>query len=128
MRMIRAAILAMLLASSATAMPICGNGLRVTCVVDGDTVWIEREKIRLLGIDTPELSQPQCAQEALQAMEARDRLAQILDGRVTIEREGQDKYGRTLARLHTPDGEAGDILVREGFARAWTGRREPWCR
>lgn len=126
--MIRAAIFAMLLASSATAMPICGKGLRVNCVVDGDTVWIEREKIRLLGIDTPELSQPQCVQEALWAAESRDRLAQILDSRVTIEREGQDRYGRTLARLYTPNGEAGDILVKEGFARAWTGRREPWCR
>ena len=126
--MIRAAIFAMLLASSATAMPICGKGLRVNCVVDGDTVWIEREKIRLLGIDTPELSQPQCVQEALWAAESRDRLAQILDSRVTIEREGQDRYGRMLARLYTPNGEAGDILVKEGFARAWTGRREPWCR
>lgn len=65
------------MAFPATALPICGNGLRVTCVVDGDPVWIEREKIRLLGIDAPELSPPRCGQEALWAAEARDRLARF---------------------------------------------------
>lgn len=34
--------------------PICGGGLRVTCVVDGDTFWLNRQKIRIADIDTPD--------------------------------------------------------------------------
>lgn len=95
---------------------------RVTCVVDGDTVWIEREKIRLLDIDAPEM-EGRCPAERALAVRSRDRLIVLLRGReVTIAREGRDKYGRTLARL----GNVGEQLVREGLARRW-GDRRGWC-
>jgi micrococcal nuclease len=95
---------------------------RVTCVVDGDTVWIEREKIRLLDIDAPEM-EGRCPAERALAVRSRDRLIVLLRGReVTIAREGLDKYGRTLARLD----DVGDQLVREGLARRW-GDRRGWC-
>lgn len=69
---------------------------RVTCVVDMDTVWIEREKIRLLDINAPEI-----------ARRTRDRLVELLrERRVTIRREGVDRYGRALARL----GDVGEVL------------------
>ena len=39
----------------------------------------------------------------------------------------QDRYGRKL-RIVTRGGESlGEMLVAEGLAREWTGRREPWC-
>ncbi len=43
--------------------PRCGGGARVTCIVDGDTVWYRGEKIRIADIDTPETSRPGCARE-----------------------------------------------------------------
>lgn len=43
--------------------PICGDGPRVTCVVDGDTFWHQGVKIRIADIDTPELSPPRCEAE-----------------------------------------------------------------
>lgn len=95
---------------------------RVTCVVDGDTVWIAREKIRLLDIDAPEMN-GSCPAESALARQARDRLVVLLQqADVTIEREGRDRYGRTLARL----GDVGEQLVREGLARRW-GDRRGWC-
>lgn len=110
------------------AMALCGAGPRITCVVDGDTVWIAREKIRLEGIDAPEVSEPHCSSELARGQAAKRRLAEILADHVTIERNGTDRYGRTLARLRLPDGRtAGEILVGEGLARHWTGRRESWC-
>ena len=48
-------LLAVSLATPVMAMDFCVGSHRVTCVVDGDTVWIEREKIRLSGIDAPEV-------------------------------------------------------------------------
>lgn len=95
---------------------------RVTCVVDGDTVWIAGEKIRLLDIDAPEMK-GKCAAESALAIRSRDRLVTLLRARrVTIAREGQDRYGRTLARL----GDVGLQLVREGLAKRW-GDRRGWC-
>lgn len=35
----------------ALAIGMCGSGKRVTCVVDGDTIWLRGEKIRLQGFD-----------------------------------------------------------------------------
>ena len=39
----------------------------------------------------------------------------------------EDRYGRKL-RIVTRGGRSlGDVLVEEGLARTWTGRRLPWC-
>ena len=108
-------------------MPICGGGRRISCVVDGDTFWVAGEKVRLQGIDAPEVNGA-CAYERELAQEATRRLSEILsDDSFSLERSGKDRYGRTLARVDTQKGEAGDIFVREGLARPWKGRRENWC-
>jgi len=100
---------------------------RVTCVVDGDTVWIAREKIRIADIDAPEMK-GKCPAESARARQARDRLVALLrEGGVTIARQGQDRYGRTLAHLANHQGGIGAQLVSEGLARRW-GDRRGWCR
>lgn len=107
-------------------MPVCAERRR-NCVVDGDTLWLDGEKIRLEAIDAPEI-RGQCRSEAELASAATRRLSELLSGSdLTVERKGRDRYGRTLARIHVRQGEAGAVLVREGLARAWMGRREGWC-
>lgn len=69
---------ALLFASPATAhgYPICDSSPRITCVVDGDTVWFEGVKYRFADIDTPEKGAlAECMQEGLWAFEATKRLA-----------------------------------------------------
>ena len=110
---------------SALALALCPPppAIRHTCVVDGDTVWIEGEKIRLAGIDAPEIN-GRCEYERNLARQARDRLVSLLNSRtIVIERTGTDRYGRTLAYV----SGAGEVLVQEGLAKRWRGRREPWC-
>lgn len=108
-------------------MPVCGAARRVSCVVDGDTFWLSGEKVRLEGIDAPEI-EGACAYERNLAQRAKVRLSEILSNReIRLSRSGSDRYGRTLARAETPSGEAGAILVSEGLARPWAGRRQPWC-
>lgn len=127
------AIVAMLAISgsaAATEFPICGSGPRINCVVDGDTVWHEGIKYRFPEIDTPEKGQlAECMQEGLQAIEATKRLAEILSTHeFTIEPEGKDRYGRVLARFVIGNTTAGEMLVAEGLAMPWTGRRyDGWC-
>jgi endonuclease YncB( thermonuclease family) len=113
--------------ASARQMPICGEGYRVNCVVDGDTIWIDREKIRIETFDAPEVH-GKCSYETDLAARATKRLQALLsEHRMTIARHGNDIYGRTLARISTDAGEVGGILASEGLARRWTGHREPWC-
>ena len=127
------AVFGVLLAAPAQSLtaefPICGSGKRVTCIVDGDTLWFEGVKYRLEEIDTPEKGGlAQCMQEGLQAIEATKRLAEIMSTHeFTIETSGHDRYGRVLARFLIGDTTAGEILIAEGLARPWAGHREDWC-
>lgn len=39
----------------------------------------------------------------------------------------KDRYGRYLRKVDRNSQSLGDILVREGLARPWPGRRRSWC-
>lgn len=110
--------------------PICGGGLRVTCVVDGDTFWLNRQKIRIADIDTPELSPPRCEAERIKGEAAKQRLAELLNAGafslVAGDRD-QDQYGRKLRTVTRAGVSIGNMLIAEGLARRWDGGRHPWC-
>lgn len=100
-------------------------------VWDGDSLRLgmtqEAEAIRIFNIDAPEI-EGECAYESDLAQRSKHRLAELLQGqRVEILRQGTDRYGRTLAAITVNGVDAGDLLVSEGLARTWSGRREPWC-
>lgn len=102
---------------------------RFTCVVDGDTLWYQGTKIRLLGIDAPEI-EGRCANERHLARAATLELTRLLGtGLTRIAYDGPDRYGRTLARLWVREGEVGPAMLAAGLAEPF-GRRGPslWCR
>ncbi len=108
-------------------MPICGSGKRVTCVVDGDTIWYRGEKIRLEGFNAPE-TQGLCARESELARRATLRLRAVLSSEpFSVTRNGKDRYGRTLATIRNSQGDVGNVLIAEGLAHEWRGRKENWC-
>jgi hypothetical protein len=108
-------------------MTICIGPIRHNCVVDGDTVWVDGEKIRLQSMDAPEID-GRCSYERDLAQRATRRLSAILSSSpFSVSRSGKDRYGRTLAAIYNSNGEVGAMMVREGLARIWRGRREPWC-
>ena len=105
--------------------------VRKTCVVDGDTFWLDGVKIRIADIDTPEISEPKCDSEYDLGMKATYRLRDLLnEGPFELSSIGnrdEDKYGRKLRIVVRHGRSLGDQLVSEGLARTWSGRREPWC-
>jgi micrococcal nuclease len=103
-------------------------------VVDGDTLDIDGERIRIANIDAPEIGHPQCDAEKRLGEVAKRRLKDLLaNGRIEVVRgdpaDGRmkDRYGRTLAIILVDGQDVGVVLVGEGLAREWRGRREPWC-
>lgn len=112
------------------AFSICGNGQRITCVVDGDTFWFRGEKIRIADIDTPELSPPRCERERERGLAAKQRLLDILNsGPLSFKTTArdEDRFGRKLRIVYRERRSVGDILVAEGLARKWQGSRRSWC-
>ena len=108
----------------------CGEGARITCVVDGDTFWFRGEKIRIADINTPELSEPGCAQEAQLGEKAAHRLTELLNQRPFVLEAGarnRDRYGRSLRTVTRGGRSLGGQLVAEGLAEPWRGRRSDWC-
>ncbi len=110
----------------------CAGGPRVSCVVDGDTLWLAGTKIRLADINTPETTHSGCVAERALGEVATRRLIDLLNGgpvvfRRTAGERDEDRYGRKL-RVALRDGESlGEILVAEGLAEHWSGRRRDWC-
>jgi endonuclease YncB( thermonuclease family) len=112
-------------------LKLCGDGRRFNCVVDGDTLWLRGNKIRVADIDTPEIDSPQCDYEYDLGMHATDRFRQLLnEGPFSVERisdHDTDQFGRQLRVITRKGKSIGGMLVNEGLARTWAGRREPWC-
>lgn len=110
---------------------MCGRD-RYTCIVDGDTIWLDGVNLRLESYDTPEPYDQICGGQAEVALAKRAsaRLLALLNGNAfTVETGGIDGTGkRTLATIRIGGTDVGDILIAEGLARRWPNGDEFWCR
>lgn len=108
----------------------CHTGGGTNCVVDGDTLWLGGEKIRVADIDAPETHPPRCAEEARLGQAATRRLRDLLNtGAVSLQPIDRDvdRFGRKLRVVLVDGRSVGDRLVGEGLARRYEGARRAWC-
>ncbi len=105
--------------SSSTTAATAGREVIVTHVTDGDTFRAGDERIRIIGIDTPEVAQrPECFGE--EATAALERLMPVgTEVRLVGDVEPTDRYDRSLAYVHraSDDLDVGRALLAEGAAR-----------
>jgi micrococcal nuclease len=124
------------LAAAGSGLPSCGKEPRrrptsegvVVRVVDGDTIHVRvdgrREKVRYIGVDTPESKRPstpvECFARAAAAFNA--RLVAGRRVRLRTDVEPRDRYGRLLAYVYRRDTGlfVNAELVRQGFATILT--------
>lgn len=83
-------------------------------VVDGDTVAIGGKRLRLRGIDAPEM-------DTKAGVRSRDALIALIGQEpVRVVPYGTDRYGRTLVDAFRADGQnLATLLRRSGHARRW---------
>jgi len=112
---------------------------KILRVVDGDTVdvdidlgfgvWMHKERVRMMGIDTPESRTRDRVEKAF-GLASKDRLKELLPVGSThvlkteIDRSGEDKkgkFGRILGDFLVDAGRCTDILIEEGHAVAYFG-------
>lgn len=112
--------------------------VKVLRVVDGDTVdvdidlgfgvWLHKERVRIMGIDTPE-SRTRDKVEKKFGLAAKNRLKELL-GKTTIlhtkvSKKGEDmkgKFGRILGDFEVGSFMATEILIDEGHAVSYMGQ------
>lgn len=90
-------------------------------VADGDSLEVAGERVRLDGLDAPELHQScgegerswPCGLKAREALEAL-----VAQGEVTCRPVDEDRYGRAVARCAVDGADIGAQLVRKGWAVA----------
>ena len=123
----RAASLALLLvgfcASFASAEALVGTVVRV---VDGDTIHVrvgERlEKVRYIGVNTPEVHHPRKGEEpgGRDAMAINRTLVERRHVRLETDVQARDRYGRLLAYVWVGETMVNAELVRRGYAQVMT--------
>ncbi len=116
-------LLLLLVAGPASAVPIDGTVVRV---VDGDTIYVQLgdrvEKIRYIGVNTPEVHHPTKGEEpgGREAAAANRRLVGGRHVRLELDVRMRDRYGRLLAYVWVGDTMVNAELVRQGYAQVMT--------
>jgi endonuclease YncB( thermonuclease family) len=115
--MLNKAISAALLAVVLCASPALAGDLsgRVSRVHDGDTFTLAGKKVRLWGIDAPELKQ-QCGGAPCGGI-ARDALQELVRSRTVVcTQVDRDRYKRVVASCRAAGRDLGEAMVRSGNA------------
>ena len=100
------------------------EGMKVSHVTDGDTLWVRPAgggrpvKLRLAGIDAPEICQAggRAARAALAGRVARRT--------VVVATHGQDDYGRAVATVHLDGQDVAGWMVARGHAWSYQHGKE----
>ncbi|MFZ2149577.1 MAG: thermonuclease family protein [Minisyncoccia bacterium] len=96
---------------------------KVVRVIDGDTVEIEGgQKVRYIGIDTPETVSPRKPVQCFGA-EASKKNKELVEGKVVrMEKDvtDKDRYGRLLRYIYIGDSFINVEMVKQGFAYSYS--------
>ena len=112
MRIARLALLLAMVPTGSLAGELTGH----VTVTDGDTLRMGKVRIRLWGIDAPELRQT-CG-DLRAGLMATDALTDfIADRPITCETVDRDRYGRAVATCAVDGADLGGLMVRAGWAR-----------
>ena len=110
--------------SDSSPLPVEGYSAKVVKVVDGDTLVLSNgEKIRLIGVDTPEIAHPLKAVQYF-AKEAGSFTKTMVEGkkvRLELDWQKRDKYDRLLAYVYLEDGTFLNAeIIKQGYGFAYT--------
>lgn len=99
--------------------------------MDGDTFKLGERKIRITGINAPELAEPSCPLEAALARKSADRLRVLLNEGGFEMRAHRlhrtDRYQRELMVVERNGTSIGGRLIDEGLAHRYLGSKRSWC-
>lgn len=91
-----------------------------------NTIYFNKIKLRLLGIDTPEMKPrkdlPNREEHITKAKEAKDFLSNLILGKIiTVKFLQNDKYGRPLANIYIDSICINSLMIEKGYAKKYDG-------
>jgi len=111
---------------------LCGQGHSMACVVDGDTIRLGHRRVRIVGIDAPEVKGAKCVAERALGERAANRLLFLVNqggfDLVGHRFHNRDSHGRDLRIARRGGRSLGGTLIEEGLARRYLGAKLDWCR
>ncbi|MDI9476853.1 MAG: stalk domain-containing protein [Natronincolaceae bacterium] len=100
---------------------------KVTRVVDGDTFIVDfngkEERVRLIGVDTPESVHPDASKNVIEGETASEYTKSILENKevgLEFDVQERDHYGRLLAYVWIGGQMFNKTLLQEGYAQVAT--------
>ena len=98
-------------------LPLFALSGKIVSIHDGDTITVlqgkQQIKVRLFGIDAPELKQPY-------GKKSKQFLANLIAGKVVeVEENGKDRYKRTIGTIYLNGADINAQMVENGYAWAY---------
>jgi endonuclease YncB( thermonuclease family) len=107
----------------------CYNAEGANCVLDGSTIYVAGEKVRIAGMETPKILDSQCRRERERGIDAAVRLADLLNtGQVTVGPAFRDESGREVRKVQVGDADVAKTMVAAGIAqKPGASKAVDWC-
>ncbi|TDK39108.1 hypothetical protein E2F50_02950 [Rhizobium deserti] len=110
---------------------LCGTAKQDDCVMAPDRFMFHGQKIRLVGIEVPDIKKPRCESERIKASDAELRVRAFLDSGpfelVTWQGNGDEIEGHKLRDVTRNGRSLADVLVNEGLAKRPGAGKGGWC-
>lgn len=117
-------------ASHQTKFFLCGTAKQDDCVLAADAFMLKGQKIRIAGIEVPDIKKPRCEAERIKASDAKLRVRAFLDSGpfdLLLANAGdEDSKGQKIRAVSRNGITLSDVLVREGLAKR-PGVGGGWC-
>ena len=102
---------------------------------DGDTCYVtykgKNDKVRLLGLDTPEISNPKCEQEYALGIDARNFVNNLISEGVSVKFKteyNRDFFGRILSYIIVDGENVSKKMVSNGLGVIYDrSNKKDWC-
>ena len=113
---------------SGTKFTHCSSNFGPNCVLDGDTFYIDRERVEVAGIDAPEIQGARCTAEARRGIQAAIKLHELLNrGNVTLMGAERATDGREATKVEADGRDVGVAMIAAGVVRSYGDGPRSWC-
>ena len=105
----------------------CYDAEGSNCVLDGDTIYVQGQRIDIAGLTAPKIQGAQCDGERTRGIDAAVRLASILNsGKVSVGPSVREPDGQLRQKVEVGGNDVATAMIGAGVARDY-GNSNGWC-
>lgn len=114
-------------AARAAKFAQCYDAEGSNCVLDGDTIYVQGQKIEIAGVIAPKIQGAQCDEERSRGIDSAVRLADLLNsGKVSVGATVREPDGQLRTKVEVGGNDVATAMINAGMAREY-GNTNGWC-